>query len=119
MLSWVGVTMGPALLPVMFRVLSRRGLEGQGEAVRGGLQVAACRLVHPVSQGQCLGRCSTTFRAEVEMRAGIWMSLRRIVAVLALPRSVPVSVPMARDRLKVIVASTNQAAFALNTPDGK
>ena len=88
-------------------------------AVRGGPQAAANSAFHPVSQGPRLGRCRTIFLAEVERRAGIWMSLRRMVPLRALPRSVPASVPMARDRLNAIVAKTSQSAFAVKIPDGR
>ena len=87
-------------------------------AVRGGPQAAANSAFHPVSQGQRLGRCRTSFLAEVEIRAGIWMSLRRMVPLRAVP-SVPASVPMARDRLNAIVAKTSQSAFAVKIPDGR
>jgi len=88
-------------------------------AVRGGPQAAVNRACHPVFQGQLVGRCSTCLRAEVEIRAGTWMSLRRMVPLRALPSSVPASVPTARERLNAIVASSNQAAFAVKIPDGR
>ena len=88
-------------------------------AACGGPQAAANSVCHPVSQGQEVGRCSMMRLAEVEIRAGIWMSLRRIVPLRTLLRSVPVREPTARERLKAIVASTSQAAFALNTPEGR
>jgi hypothetical protein len=59
-----------------------------------------------------LGRHRVIFRAEVESRVGMLVSLRRIVPVRALPKSVPVIQPAARARLKAIVASTSQAALA-------
>lgn len=68
--------------------------------VRGGPQAARNRACHWSSQGQLLGRCSTSLRAEVEIRAGTWMSLRRMVPLRALPRSVLVRVPMVRDRVE-------------------
>ena len=88
-------------------------------AVRGGPQAAANSAFHPVSQGQRLDRCRTSFLAEVEIRARIWMSLRRMVPLRAAPRSVPASVPMARDRLNAIVAKTSLSAFAVKIPDGR
>lgn len=57
------------------------------------------------------------FHAEVEMRAGMLMSLRRIVPLRALSRSVPAREPTARERLNAIVASTRQAALAVMTPE--
>ena len=47
------------------------------------------------------------------------MSLRRIVAVVALASSGSVRLAAARVRLNAITASTSQAAFALNTPEGR
>ena len=82
-------------------------------AVQGGPQAAANTVCHPPSQGQLAGRCRTSCRAEVEMRAGTWMSLLRMVPLRAMPRSVPASVPMAQDRLNAILANTRQAAFAV------
>ena len=58
-------------------------------------------------------------RAEVATRAGTVISLRRIVAVVALARSGPVRVAAARVRLNAMTASTSQAAFAVNTPEGR
>ena len=88
-------------------------------ALRGGPKAAANAAVHPGSHGQLVGRCRVIFRAEVEMRAGMLMSLRRMVPLRALPRSVPASEPTARERLNAIVASTSQAALAVNTPEGR
>jgi len=45
--------------------------------------------------------------------------LRRIVAVVALVITGPDRVAAARVRLKAITASTSQAAFAVNFPDGR
>jgi hypothetical protein len=45
--------------------------------------------------------------------------LRRIVAVVALATGVPARVAAARVRLNAITASTSQAAFAVNLPDGR
>jgi len=44
--------------------------------------------------------------------------LRRIVAVLALAVDVLARVEAARVRLNAIAASTSQAAFAVNFPEG-
>ena len=48
-------------------------------------------------------------------RAGMVMSLRRIVAVVALARLGPVMVAAALDRLKAMTARTNHAEFAVKT----
>ena len=88
-------------------------------AFRGGPRAAANSAFHPVYQGQLLGRCSTIFLAEVEKRAGMLISLRRMVPLRALLSSVPARVPMARERLNAIVASISQAAFAVKFPDGR
>ena len=58
-------------------------------------------------------------RAEDAIRAGTVISLRRMVAVVALARSGPVRVAAARVRLNAITASTSQAALAVNFPDGR
>ena len=102
--------------PVVLRAV---WLGGQIVAARGGPQAAANSAVHPVSQDQSVGRCRTTRRADVEMRAGMVMSLRRMVPLRALQRSVPVRAPTARERLKAIVASTSQAALAAKIPAGR
>jgi len=47
------------------------------------------------------------------------MSLRRIVAVVAFARAGPVIVAAARVRLNAMTAQTNQAAFAVKTPEGR
>jgi hypothetical protein len=67
-----------------------------------------------------VGRCRRSRRAEVAIRAGTLMSLRRIVAVAALASAgVVVSVAAARVRLKAMTAQTSQAALALKTPEGR
>src|SRR5690606_17487390 len=67
-----------------------------------------------------VGRCSYSLRAELAIRAGMLMSLRRIVAVLAQARQgALVSVAAARVRLNAMTAQTSQAAFAVNTPEGR
>jgi len=53
----------------------------------GGPQTAANSADHPVFQDQSFGRCSTIRLAEVEIRAEIWMSLRRMVPLPAFPKS--------------------------------
>ena len=82
----------------------------------GGLQPCAKSWVHAVSQGHAVGRCMVIRRAECAIRAGMAISLRLIVAVVALARSVPVIVAAARVRLNAITASTSQAALAVNRP---
>ncbi len=57
-------------------------------------------------------------RAEVATLAGTLISLRRRVAVVARASSGAARVPAARVRLNAMTASTSQAAFAVNTPDG-
>ena len=56
---------------------------------------------------------------EEAMRAGMVMSLRRIVAVVALAMTGLERVPAARVRLNAITASTSHAALALNRPEGR
>ncbi len=58
-------------------------------------------------------------RAEVATRAGTVISLRRIVAVVALAICGSVRLAAARVRLNAMTASTSQAALAVNTPDGR
>ena len=77
------------------------------------------RVVDAFSQGHAHGRCSVRRRAEDAIRAGTWTILRRIVAVVALAIVVPARVAAARVRLNAITASTSQAAFAVNFPDGR
>ena len=50
------------------------------------------------------------------MRAGMLISLRRMVPLRGLPRSPPAIEPTARDKLNAMVASTSQAALAVKTP---
>ena len=52
------------------------------------------------------------------MRAGMLISLRRMVPLRGLPRSPPAIEPTARDKLNAMVASTSQAALAVKTPRG-
>ncbi len=47
------------------------------------------------------------------------MSFRRIVSVVAFARCGSVRLAAARVRLNAITASTSQAAFAVNAPEGK
>jgi len=82
------------------------GLGGQVVAGVGGTQAAA----KSPSQGQSLGRCKTSRRAELARWAGTAISCRRMVAVVALAWTVPA----ARVRLNAIAANTSQALFAAN-----
>ena len=87
--------------------------------VAGGPQPWLNRWVHGVSQGQVVGRCRVTRRAEDAARAGTAISFLRMVAVVALARSVPAMVAAVRVRLNAITASTSQAALAVNLPEGR
>ena len=75
--------------------------------------------VQACSHGQATGRCSVTRRAEDAIRAGMAMSLRRIVAVVDLAIVGPARVAAARVRLNAITASTSQAELAANLPEGR
>src|SRR5690554_7666932 len=86
---------------------------------RGGPQLESNRFRQAVSQGQASGRCSASFRAEDAIRAGVLMIFRRMVAVVAFASVSPVIVAAARVRLKAITASTSQAAFTVNFPEGR
>lgn len=52
------------------------------------------------------------------MRAATMTIRRRIVAVVALASAPAAMVPAALVRLKAMTATTNHAAFAVNTPEG-
>ena len=59
-------------------------------------------------------------RAEDATRAGTWISLRRTVAVVAFASwGAAVRLAAARVRLNAMTASTSQAAFAVNFPEGR
>ena len=76
--------------------------------------------VQACCQGQAWGRCSVSRRAEVAIRAGTWIRVRRTVAVVARARRrVPVRVAAARVRLNAMTASTSQAELAAKDFDGK
>ena len=98
-----GVPLGVAVAP------GRLG--GQGVEAAGGPLPWVKSWVHAVSQGQPVGRCMVIRRAEVAIRAGTAMSLRRMVAVVVLARSGPAMAAAARVRLKAITARTSQAAL--------
>ena len=85
----------------------------------GGPQTRVNSWVHAVSQGQAVGRCRVARRAEVAMRAGTAISLRRMVGVVALARAGPEMVAAARVRLNAITANTSQAELAVKDAEGR
>ena len=87
--------------------------------VAGGPQLWVNRRVHAVSQGQAVGRCRVIRPADDATRAGTGISVLRMVAVVALARSVAVMVAAVRVRLNAMTASTSQAALAVNLPEGR
>src|SRR5690606_14311509 len=97
----------------------RRRLGGQVVAGRGGPQTVANSRFQACCQGQLVGRCRRSLRAEDAARAGTVIRALRMVAVAALASSGPVRVAAARVRLNAITASTSQAAFAANLPEGR
>ena len=58
-------------------------------------------------------------RAEEEILAGTLANFRRIVAVVARARPLPVIVAAARVKLNAMTAMTSQAALAVKTPEGR
>jgi len=91
----------------------------QGVVVVGGPLVRMNSWVQACCQGQFVGRCRVRRLAEDAIRAGMVISLRRMVAVVALAIAVPAAVAAARVRLNAMTARTSQAAFAVNDPDGR
>src|SRR3954454_16653066 len=84
------------------------------------LNSASERADQAACQGQRLGRWRCRRRAEVAIRAGTAMSLRRMVAGVGFGSAgVLVRVAAARVRLKAITAQTSQAALAVKTPEGR
>ena len=84
------------------------------------------RAIQPFSQGELwgrwgelLGRWSVMRRAEDAILAGMLISFRRMVAVVALASPVPAIVAAARVRLNSMTANTSQAAFAVNALEGR
>jgi len=114
LIRWWGVVVRPASPPVMSTVVlvAPCGLGGQVFAWLGGPQTRVNSSVQAVSQGQVVGRCRVSRRAEEEIRAGTVMRVRRIVAVLALAKDEPVIVAATRVRLNAMVASTSHAPLA-------
>ncbi len=100
-------------------VAQRWLLGGQVAWAGGGSLTRSNRVVQSVSQGHAWGRCRTILRAEVATRAGTVIRVRRMVAVVALAIAGPLRVAAARVRLNAITARTSQAAFAVNTPEGR
>ncbi len=91
-----------------------------GQAARGGpsrAAVASC--VQAVSQGQSVGRCSTSRRAERASRPGTLISCARMVPVVALAWKVEARTPALLVRLNAIAAQTSQALFTVNDPEGR
>src|SRR3954447_17888810 len=70
-------------------------------------------------QGQLLGRCSRSRRAEEAIRAGILISWARIVAVRALAWNDEAREPAARVRLNAMAAQTSQTALVVNFPESR
>ena len=71
-----------------------RGVHGQ---VRMIVVHSCCQLV---AQGQRVGRCRRIWRAEVAIRAGVWMSWARMVAVSARAYRSPAVMPPLRMALR-------------------
>ena len=82
----------------------------------GGPQTRVNSSVQALCQGQPVGRCRTSRRAEEAIRAGTCTSWRRIVPVVAVACRPPVRVPAARVRLNAMTARMSQAALAAKTP---
>lgn len=111
-----------ALLPLVFHLVvwsvpwRRVGRVGQP---RGGARDWLNKADHAVSHGQVSGRCSRIRRAEDAILAGMLTSFRRIVAVVAEARTVPVIAAAVRVRLNAMTARTSHAAFAVKMPEGR
>ena len=91
--------------------------DGQLVAVPGGSATRSLSWVQAVCQGQFCGRCRVSRRAEAAIRHGMWISLRRTVAVVARARS-----EAAAGAARVAVAETagclGQCFLNLNPPIG-
>ena len=72
---------------------------------------------HAFCQGQSVGRCRVSLRAERASRPGMLMSCARIVPVVALAWNVEARTPAVLVRLNAIAAQTSQALLAQNFPD--
>ena len=90
-----------------------------GQAASGGLFAAIASRAHAVCQGQPVGRCRVSRRAERASRPGTLMSWDRMVPVVALAWKVEARVPAVRVRLNAMVAQTSQALLAQKCPEGR
>ncbi len=92
----------------------------RGRSGRGGQKVVAVaqRSSQAGAQGQSVGKCSTSRRAEVAIRAGTVMRWVRRVAHRAFACRAEAAAPAARKRLNDRQARVSQAALAVNFPDG-
>ena len=88
-----------------------------GQAVRGGLFAAVRSRCQACSQGQAVGRCRVSRRAERASRAGTLIRWARMVPVVALAWKAEARVPAARVRLNAMAAQTSQALLAANDPE--
>ena len=70
------------------------------------------------AQGQSVGRCRTSLRAEDAIRAGTAIRWVRRVAHRAFACRTDAAAPAARRTLNARQANASQAAFAVNLPDG-
>ena len=92
-----------------------------GPGVGQGVVALAQRSSQAGAQGQSVGKCNTSRRAEEAIRAGTAIRWVRRVAHPALACRAGAAAPAARRLLKARqarVSSHNQAAFAVNFPEG-
>ena len=92
---------------------------GQVVAAAGVPRVASKIACQGSCHGHAVGRLRVMRLAEVASRAGMLMMRRRIAAVVALAWLLQAMVPAALVRLNAMTASTSEAAFALNLPEGR
>lgn len=71
-----------------------------GQAASGGLFAAVASCSHAACQGQPVGRCRVSRRAERASRPGTVMSCARIVPVVALAWKVEARVPAVRGEVE-------------------
>ena len=88
------------------------------QAVAGGPRVASNGWVQACSQGQLVGRCIRSVRAERASRAETLMSQARMVPVVARAWNADAGHHAARVRLNAIAASTSHAELAWSDPEG-
>ena len=93
MRRWPG---GPAGLHLCLRLVLLDGWLGQ--AVRGGLFAAVRSCCQACCQGQAVGRCRVSRRADRASRAGTLIRWARMVPVVALAWKAEARVPAARVR---------------------